>query len=124
MSSPYDNNGHARDDAETPCPRCGFVRVALPAWANVPHALFAMDGSVWRVIATASTNRDTPQNSHFREYVSAELVDGDAWKLPEPGSSVRDLVVQLERLRQAHQITAEQLHARALRLLSQQGRAS
>lgn len=57
----------------SPCRACGYVRKRLPSWAT-PGAVFALRGGVHRIVGRGSTNRGTPLNMHFRDFVRAVAV--------------------------------------------------
>jgi hypothetical protein len=107
------------EEAERPCPRCGFVRWRLPSWAKLkapgPQAIFALDGTVYRIVAAGSANRATPDHWHFAEHVTAEIL-GEPWAgLPEAPCRKADVAQALARLRELPRFSAVELR-RAIHL--------
>jgi hypothetical protein len=98
---------HPLDDPR-PCPGCGFEQVRRPDWA-VTDALFALAGKSYRVVAVGSTNRRSPRNLHFEDYVICRVAGDPAWELPPEGCRVTDLKQALRGLNEMPRVYARDL---------------
>jgi hypothetical protein len=67
-------DGHCIDDRAKPCAKCGYRRKELPYWTRVHYTIFTWGGDYYQILSTGSTNRNTPQNAHFEDYVIAAKV--------------------------------------------------
>ena len=77
ISSPYNKktpDGHCIDDRAKPCAKCGYRRKDLPYWTKVHYTIFTWGGDHYQILSTGSTNRNTPGNAHFEDYVIAAKV--------------------------------------------------
>ena len=50
-------DGHAIEDRDAPCPKCGYQRRALPEWAREPGALFVYGGVLYYVESSPTWTR-------------------------------------------------------------------
>lgn len=63
------------------CPVCHYVPAFLPP--SVVHgAIFALRGTVYRVVSVGSTNRHSPSGLHFEDFATCEAVSSEPWKFP------------------------------------------
>lgn len=81
----------------TPCPRCGYVSVKAPAWADF-GVTFALAGLRYRIVSVGSTNRHAPRGLHFEDLVRVERVEQGPWALPQMPSPVSDVASALTSL--------------------------
>ena len=95
MNDRFTYDGHAMDDEDAPCPKCGFQRLPLPAWVR-PGAAFALDGQTYRILTIGSSNHNAPQQAHFYNQVTAEPLS-DSWALPK-ALTREALVTALQKL--------------------------
>jgi hypothetical protein len=65
-------DGHRLDDKSAACEKCGFWRPPMPAWFTAFGTRFRFVGRIWTVVGLGSTNRYTPGNAHFEDYIIAE----------------------------------------------------